>query len=95
MAQRIDTGFDVPAHTALQAMFGRAQITANRDGLRIGVVCDLAREEFLMVKLGNRGTDEVECLRVFEPVHDPGLSRDATIDTAPIVLEGTEEIVRR
>lgn len=95
MAQRIDTGFDVLAHTALQAMFGRAQITANRDRLRIGVVCDLAREEFLMVKLGNRTADEMECLRVFEPAHDPGLIRDATIDTAPIVLDGLEETARR
>lgn len=80
MARRIDSEFALSAHTALQVMFCRAQIASNRDRLRVGVVCDLEKEQFLMVTLGEDGAREAQCLRVFEP-------RDNTAPLAPVLVD--------
>lgn len=67
MAARIDTGWGVLAHTAIQAVFGRAQITANRDNKCVGVVCDLAGDELSIVDLSDGCPDTGRFLQIFEP----------------------------
>jgi hypothetical protein len=67
MARRIDTDCELSAHTVIQVMIGRAQITANRDRLRVGVVCDLAVEQFMIVNLNDGDAGESECVRILEP----------------------------
>ncbi len=93
MAQRIDTEFALPAHTALQAMFCRAQIASIREHVRIGVVYDLEREEFLMVSLKNGSAAEAGCVRVFDPDLDVGLARDIVVDLIAFDLAGNESVV--
>jgi len=93
MAQRIDTEYALPAHTALQAMFCRAQIISNRERVRIGVVCDLEREEFLLVWLKDGSAAEAGCVRVFEPDTDAGLAHDVVVDSIAFDLTGNRDVV--
>ena len=67
MAAKIDTGSAPPAHTAIQAMICRAQIAANRENIRVGVVCNLSRNELSIVDLSHGCPDDLECLRIVTP----------------------------
>lgn len=86
MAAKIDTGSQASAHTAIQAMIGRAQITASRENIRVGVVCDLSNDELSIVDLSNGRPDNVECFRIILPTRR--LRADLTCDLdGRVVLE--------
>ena len=67
MARKIDTGSEPPAHTAIQAMIGRAQITANRDRKCVAVVCDLAKDQLVIADLDCGSSEELQYIRIVEP----------------------------
>lgn len=92
MARRIDTDCELSAHTAIQVMIGRAQITANRDRLRVGVVCDLAVEQLIIVNLNDGDAGESECVRIVEPGGPVRLVRlDGPEDVPAEIAPETEE----
>lgn len=92
MAQKIDAGAGLRAHTAIQAMIGRARITANRDGKRVGVLCDLANNQLVIVDLDDGCTDESKCIQIFEPgaVARLVIFREDDSEPAKISLEAEE-----
>ena len=67
MANRIDTGVQPTAHTAVQAMIVRAQQVADQSGKAVGVRYDLASDEISLIEITPDVPKEVSFLRIAAP----------------------------
>ena len=67
MANRIDTGAQPTAHSAIQAMIVRAQQAADATGKPVGVHYDLSNDQLLLVDLGQGADMKLDFVRVARP----------------------------
>jgi hypothetical protein len=67
MANRIDSGVQPTAHTAVQAMIVRAQQVADQTGKAIGVRYDLASDELSLVEITPESAKEATFIRIAAP----------------------------
>jgi hypothetical protein len=67
MANRIDTGVQPTAHTAVQAMIVRAQQLADQTGKAVGVRYDLASDEISLVEISPDMPKEISFVRIASP----------------------------
>ena len=67
MANRIDSGVQPTAHTAVQAMIVRAQQVADKTGKAIGVHYDLAADELSLVEITPEAAKGTSFIRIAAP----------------------------
>ena len=67
MANRIDSGVQPTAHTAVQAMIVRAQQVADKTGKAIGVFYNLASDELSLVEITPETAKEASFIRIAAP----------------------------
>ncbi|MPY73839.1 MAG: hypothetical protein GEU87_06240 [Alphaproteobacteria bacterium] len=71
MANRIDSGVQPTAHTAVQAMIVRAQQVADQTGKAIGVRYDLEADELSLIEITPEVAMETSFVRVAAPAGMP------------------------
>jgi hypothetical protein len=67
MANRIDSGVQPTAHTAVQAMIVRAQQVADKSGKAIGVHYNLATDELSLVEITPETAEGASFIRIAAP----------------------------
>jgi predicted TIM-barrel enzyme len=78
MANRIDTGVQPTAHTAVQAMIVRAQQVADKTGKPIGVHYDLAEDELSLVEIAPESAKGATFIRIAVPAGKPSETAPGT-----------------
>ncbi len=81
MANRIDSGVQPTAHTAVQAMIVRAQQVADKTGKAIGVHYNLATDELALVEITPDAARETSFIRIAAPAGKAPAERETAAES--------------